>query len=528
MKKSKTFIVCIMAAFFTLSAAACGGQESPGGSNSGGGDGRPSGTLTIRIVNKGYGMEWLKQIAAAYEDDNPGAEVKILESNDPAAVASKAQSASNDADIIVSTNNFFQLQFGDYLVDISDVYNSVQEGYEEPLKDRMNQSFRDYFETGDGKFYQMSWVETYGGYLYNKTELDKAYGGEENYKLPNTTDEMIAMCAELKNNKDFEPIALSTSQSYYDLIKYTWFAQYEGLEKLNNILRGYYKNAAGEYVPCTTTAEFTKMIDAPARTKVYQTIIDLIGKGNYAHSESDKMNFTDSQNAFLGLGYGSNMKKCAFYLIGDWFATEMAASLQNSGADVRFMKTIVLSDITETLEDTSMTDEELSALIDAIDEGKTATEAGVSENDYNRVKEARYSSHSAGIDHCIAVPKLKKGGAQYAFAKDFLKFMVTDEAQVLFAQAQNGLSMPYGYDVTRLETEYGIPLNNYAKSIIEAKGDGMMLVANGGNTLFGRSFPLFVGYFENAAFKGTQTAASAIASIDSSYSIEEVLKLIAK
>lgn len=113
------------------------------------------------------------------------------------------------------------------------------------------------------------------------------------------------------------------------------------------------------------------------------------------------------------------MKKCAFYLIGDWFATEMAASLQNSGADVRFMKTVVLSDITETLEDTSMTDEELSALIDAIDEGKTATEAGVSENDYNRVKEARYSSHSAGIDHCIAVPKLKKGGAQYAFAKDF-------------------------------------------------------------------------------------------------------------
>lgn len=65
MKKSKTFIVCIMAAFVTLSAAACGGQESPGGSNSGGGDGRPSGTLTIRIVNKGYGTEWLKQIAAA-------------------------------------------------------------------------------------------------------------------------------------------------------------------------------------------------------------------------------------------------------------------------------------------------------------------------------------------------------------------------------------------------------------------------------------------------------------------------------
>lgn len=528
MKKSKTFIACIAAGFFALSAAACGGGKTSDGSNTGGNGSRPSGTLTIRIVNKGYGTEWLKQIASAYEEDNPAAKVKVVEANDSAALASKAQSPSNDADIIVSTDDLFQLQFGDYLTDISDVYNSEQEGYEEPLKDRMNESFRDYFETDNGKFYQMSWVETYSGFLYNKTELDKAYGGEENYELPNTTDEMIAMCAELKNDKEFEPIALSTSQSYYDLIKYTWFAQYEGLEKYNNILRGYYENASGDYVPCKTAAEFTQMIDAPARIKSYQAIVDLIGKGNYAHSESDKMNFTDSQNAFLGLGYGSNMKKSAFYLIGDWFASEMATSIQNSGADVRYMKTVVLSDITETLENSSMTDAELSALIDAIDEGKTATETGVSENDYNRVREARYASYSAGINHCIGVPKLKKGGAQYALAKDFLKFMVTDEAQVLFSQAQNGLSMPYGYDVTKLESEYGIPLSNYAKSIIEVKGENMNLIARGRNSLVGRSFSLFTGYFENAAFKGELTAASAIAAVDSSYSIDEVLKLIVK
>ena len=106
--------------------------------------------------------------------------------------------------------------------------------------------------------------------------------------------------------------------------------------------------------------------------------------------------------------------------------------------------------------------------------------------------------------------------------------MVTDEAQVLFSQAQNGLSMPYGYDVTKLESEYGIPLSNYAKSIIEVKGENMNLIARGRNSLVGRSFSLFTGYFENAAFKGELTAASAIAAVDSSYSIVEVLKLIVK
>ena len=524
MKRFKALTAVAMAATLGMSAAACGKTVDPGRATA------ETGEITVRIVDKGYSTEWLKRIADAYTEANPGCTVKIITSQDSGAVMSRAQSASNDADIIVSTDSMFGMQLDGYLYDISEVYDSTQEGYDVSLKERMNQSIRRYFETAENKVYQMSWVESYSGYLYNKTVLDEVYG-EGNYSLPNTTDELIAMCADLTTRKagenNIQPIALSQSMSYYDLIKFTWLAQYLGQEKYNNMLRGYYENDAGEYVPCETAEQFKKMISPEGRTATYQALFDLLG--NYSHKESDKMNFTDSQNAFLGLGYGTNMDKCAFYLIGDWFLTEMASAIQSSGADIRFMKTIVLSDMAKTLDDSGMSDAELSALIDAIDEGKSHTEAGVSENDYNRVKEARYMTYSAGTYHVLGVPRLRAGGGQYNLAMKFLKYMVTDEAQALYIQAQNGLTMPYGYTLKRAEDDFGLTFNAVAKSIEAAKGDSMVLVTSGGNSLFARSFPLYFGYIEKDIIsKVYATPAAAIASVDASYNPASSIALIAK
>lgn len=525
-KVGKTLTALAMVAALCVGAAACTEPVDPGRATA------ETGEITIRIVDKGYGTDWLSQIADAYMAATPGCTVKVLVSNDSGAVAARAQTASNDADIIVTTDSLYGMQQDGYLYDISEVYDSVQEEGGQSLKDRMNQSFREYFETQDGKFYQMSWVEAYSGYMYNKTVLDEVYG-EDGYTLPRTTDELIAMCEDLKTNHGIEPIALSQSMSYYDLIKYTWFAQWLGVEKYNNMLRGYYENDAGEYVPCETVEQFTEMISAEGRTEVYEAIFELLR--NYAHSESDKMNFTDSQNAFLGLGYGSNMTKCAFYLIGDWFLKEMESSIQSSGADVRYMKTVVLSAMADTLED-PLEDSELSELIGMIDEGMTYEQvkaeagwSGLSEEDYGRVYESRYTNYSPGTNHVLAVPRMREGGGQYSLAMKFLKYMVTDEAQAIYVQAQNGLTMPYGYTLAQAEEDYGLTFSEMAKSIAAAKGDSSVLITRGDNSLFARSFPLYVGYIEKDAITGTfASAAAAIASVDSSYNPENSLPLIVK
>ena len=186
-----------------------------------------------------------------YEATHKGCKVKVDTANDDNAVAARAATASNDADIIVTTQGLYQLERGGNLVDLTDVYDSVQEGYTVPLKERMNQTYRDYFETSDNKFYQMPWIDAYAGFLYNKTSLDKALG-EGNYKLPNTTHEFEALCQKLKE-KGLEPISMSTAEFYYNIVEFTWMAQYMGgLEAYNNMLRGYYLSDSGEYVPCTS------------------------------------------------------------------------------------------------------------------------------------------------------------------------------------------------------------------------------------------------------------------------------------
>ena len=170
MKRFKALTAVAMAATLGMSAAACGKTVDPGRATA------ETGDITVRIVDKGYSTEWLQRIADAYTEATPGCTVKIITSQDSGAVMSRAQSASNDADIIVSTDSMFSMQLDGYLYDISEVYDSTQEGYDVSLKERMNQSIRRYFETAENKFYQMSWVESYSCYLYNKTVLDEVYG----------------------------------------------------------------------------------------------------------------------------------------------------------------------------------------------------------------------------------------------------------------------------------------------------------------------------------------------------------------
>lgn len=138
-------------------------------------------------------------------------------------------------------------------------------------------------------------------------------------------------------------------------------------------------------------------------------------------------------------------------------------------------------------------------------------------------------TYSAGTYHVLGVPRLRAGGGQYNLAMKFLKYMVTDEAQALYIQAQNGLTMPYGYTLKRAEDDFGLTFNAVAKSIEAAKGDSMVLVTSGGNSLFARSFPLYFGYIEKDIIsKVYATPAAAIASVDASYNPASSIALIAK
>lgn len=100
------------------------------------------------------------------------------------------------------------------------------------------------------------------------------------------------------------------------------------------------------------------------------------------------------------------------------------------------IKTPVISSLVKTLENKSMTDETLSAVIDAIDEGKSSY-AGVSEKDFTRISEARRMVYSATFDHCCAIPAKSKNKP---LAMEFLRFMASDMGQSIYAKYLNGLT----------------------------------------------------------------------------------------
>ncbi len=467
------------------------------------------GNLEIRIVKAGYGVQWLYDIVDAYEKEYPGATAHITETSDRDSIAARVRSSANDSDIVVSVDSMFNNQADGYFYDLSNVFDSVQDGYDKPLRERMNQSIRKYFETEDGKIYQMPWQTGYQGFLYNKTVLDDLFG-EKGYTLPRTTTELNELCARVwsESNRQVYPVSMTTQESYLQNVFHGLWYQYSG-ERRDYYFQGYYpqQNEDGTvtYVASKTKEDLDKTFSDPGREKALEALYSLcvsVELGGYAHDESNYMTFQEAQKAFIGYGYGSNPKKCAFMVNGDWFYKEMEDECIEKNADIRFMKMPILSAVTETLETENVSEETLRSVVDAVDANEPwSASLGVSENDYRRISTLRYTALVTGDDHVIVVPRLNKNGTRFNLVEQFLKFLVSDEAQALFVMDQRGLNMPYGFNTD------GFSFNTFTDSVKEVTGDNYNMIT------YNDKYPFIyaggisdVGYAESMFFKKEETA----------------------
>jgi hypothetical protein len=176
---------------------------------------------------------------------------------------------------------------------------------------------------------------------------------------------------------------------------------------------------------------------------------------------------------------------------GDWFETEMRSNYgeDENHYDIKFMKTPIVSSIVEKMElynhkgtkytdlsesERNAYDEQLKAIITAVDNGTTNTLEGVSKADIQKVEEARkaiigISSHDAMIPSYATA----KG-----VAKDFLRFLATDSACESFMRATNGASTAFNYDVkTKNPTLYN-SFSNLQKERAEMALNGITSTAS--------------------------------------------------
>lgn len=404
--------------------------------------------LEIYCWDAGYGVQWCTDIIAIFKEQDwvkekyPNLEVYFA-SNDTETFASSKLSAgsrANSYDLLFGSQLYGYAGPNGSLLDLTDVvYNAQVPGETVLYKDKMNKSYRasnKYFDTtnqGTEKYYMLSWAGGMDSIIYNETFFD-----ELGYSVPNTTDELAALCASYKANSAHNGYSFiqSRGDDYWQYLFPIWWAQYEGIDNYLNFWNGIVNDAYS-----------TAIFDQKGREYslgVYENLLKY-NKG-YVNPAGFTQTFMVAQTNFLR---GESL----MHVNGDWFSSEMRTIMGevDNGYVFKTMRMPIVSALGEKL---GITDAELSAIVsyvDAVAAGESATEpAFTSTKGYSTekvvgaVREARTIVHSIGPAHTAVVPS-------YATAKDaavdFLRFMGTDVALNAYTKATYGASLPMDYTV---------------------------------------------------------------------------------
>ena len=459
MKKLVKLSCIAMSAALVFGLTACNNTDDP---STPGKPGQTAGTISVHYSAGGFGKEVYNRLSDDYRALT-GVTVKWLPSYKTGEIQSILQSGQQKNDIVMPLLNMYQSQDSKMLEDLTDVYEAIPEGETVAVKDLMNKTLYEYSEARDGKRYQMFANNSVSAFCYNIDTLNEAFGAG-NWELPRTTDELITIANQLKSKKYY---AFSSSVSinyYWDYVGTVWWAQYDGQEAYRNYYYGkYYDETSGDYKLGPQIAE-TKGKKYSLET--LSTIMS--GKNGYMHKLADRMGFEEAQAAFLSNGYMGDDTKCAFMVNGDWLENEMFMWLMNNPQNIAMMRNPVISKIAEKLT-TVKTDAKLSEVVKAVDEGKTEV-AGVSAEDFARVKEARLMCYTATPNYPIGIPANRPENKK-KLAKDFLVYLYSDRAQKIVATELRGLTYPTSY-----VPDSSVPVSDFVRSRIEAFGSDFVPV----------------------------------------------------
>ncbi len=404
-------------------------------------------TLTIEVVNLGYGVKWLEDLAAAYMAKNEGITIDIQQfvgqaGND--SINGHVEAHEGYTDIFAFRpskyhKNIYQGAVTTKSGTIDCIYADLTDVYTTPYGDgstilsKMDSTISDYLKVND-KYYGVNWADGFMGIVRNKDVWARL--GLTDEDIPVTTDEMFALCERILQ-QNVAPFIYSKNEEYYTSIWSIWMAQYEGEQSMS-----YY------YDGLDPLGKFSEGLYSYEGMEVALNVIDkllekkTVGKQKqyvYQHKDSDSLTFTDMQSYFLN-------GQAVFCVNGSWLEIEMNKDKDNAtGYNIDFIKMPVVSDVLDTLVDQSVTtDQQLAEVIryiDAVDEGKTATRPSyVTDNDLARITEARHYAYArSGADHTMVVAGWSE---KIALAKDFIKFMYSDEGMKIYYKAQGGLSLP--------------------------------------------------------------------------------------
>lgn len=432
-------------------------------------------TLEIYVADFGYGYKWLNDIIDAFKEQSwvqekyPNLNIPSVRHNSTRSWAIDRIQAgeSNTVDLFFSVttgNGVFESTYGKnqpYFEDLSSLYEQTVPGEDVTFAEKMDDNFltMSTYQKLDGTttYYCVPWVSGMQGMVYNQTMFE-----EMGIEVPRTTDELFELCDTIVSKGEI-PFIFTSKENYWTCMMFLlWWCQYEGLENYSY----FYQGIVEEDGLKSMSSDVFKQQGRLRSLEVLESLLMYPDHASFYHPEVNTLSFTQAQSKFL-LGQGCMMPN------GDWIETEMTKAINSDHVtDVfTFMKTPVISSIVEQLEDKNMTDETLSAVIAAIDDGKTSY-PGVSEKDYAKIVEARNLVLPVG-NHTAMIPAYSTAKD---VAKDFLLFMATDEANEIFTRATNGASMPFKYDVEEQNPALYASLPQLQKTRLDMQKDAIFML----------------------------------------------------
>lgn len=401
MKKITKIATALLAiSMGVLPAASCGNPDVANSSTD----------VQIYLWKSGYGAEFMTEIVNSFNAKQDKYKVTLdYDESADTIIKTLSLGSSNTYDLyftMLNTN-----QYNKEFENLDDVLDYTVSGESKSIREKYYDYLLNGVKNADGTTNFLTYGNGWCGFVYNADIIDGV-----KYTLPNTTNEFDELITEIKGDKFLNgvkaPIIFynnDDNNGYLNYATYVWEAQYDGLDY-------YYNTTLALKAADGTTPSKDVFTEKDGRYKALKVLESIITPTTVHDAHTNK-NFTDVQTLFLD-------GEAVFMVNGSWLMNESTGTKTNFG----MMKMPVISSIVEKLEDSAMDDATLSAIISEVDEGKTSSDL-CSQNDFNRIKEARNLLYNNASEQYVFVPN-------YSVAKDgskeFLKYFYSDEGLAKF------------------------------------------------------------------------------------------------
>ena len=377
--------------------------------------------VELALWEAGNGRLFLDKTIEAFKVKHPEINIHVKASAEVQTGDLTSGVSINSVDLYMTTMDGW-VGYTEYLEPLDDVLNATVDGVK--LKTKFDQNILNYANTSptDGKVYVLPWATSINGLVYNN-DLFVEHG----YKVPRTTNELktiVTAATDKKNTDNKNPNAFIHYSSYWYYLVSAWQAQYDGVEAY---LDSWMLKHKGQENSLATFTDKTG-----GRYKAYETLYELLAPRGVLYNGSNGLDHTGAQTIFLN-GRALMMPN------GSWVENEMKSL--NTGADIRMMKTPVISSIAPKL---GINENILSVFVADIDgEADTltaqeqqllATAKANYQDAYNAVAAIRNVAFTEGAQHHAFIPNY--ASAKEA-AKTFLEFYYSDEAIKIFYNTTN-------------------------------------------------------------------------------------------